>query len=373
MLTVASFEAGTISDAIKKAARVAPTKVGSAFDKAAGIIFDVYPGTDAPCVVRATNTDIFYVETVDVVNAEGDAVRWRLPSQVMANIIGNMPTTAGKVVTFTQKDSNVVEIASGRMRLKLVLNLNPYYPEWDITDPEDLVVASNFGGNITRVEWAASKNGPSPLDGVHISGTHIIATDRYRIARVPCEIDLPSGPITIPAWSIGQLLKQMGDVSIGVDGSLFVAQPDSYTQIKTTILGAQYMPIDRVTSMQFEEQVEINRSHLLSCIQNASQMAGADRAPVLTVIVGKEEFAVTMNNQEIGLFGDVVEIDGQATHPRVQIRFTPRMLIDALNNAPNDKITFKYNPSNINLPIGLDGDSGYEAWIAPRSEKTPTQ
>ena len=373
MFTVVSFEAGTIADAVKKAARVAPTKVGSAFDKAAGIIFDISPDTDAPCVIRATNTDIFYVETVDVIKAEGDVVRWRLPSQVMANIVGGMPGTAGKVITFTQKDSNVLEIASGRMRLKLVLNLNPYYPEWGITDADNLIVAPNFGGNITRVEWAASKNGPSPLDGVHISGTHIIATDRYRIARVPCEIDLPSGPITIPAWSIGQLLKPMGDVSIGVDGALFVAQPDSFTQIKTTTMGQQYLPIDKVTSLGFEEEIDINRSELLACIQNASQMAGADRAPVMTLIIGKSEVAVMMQNDEVGLFGDVIELNNQADHGRIRICFTPRMLMDALNNAPNDKIKFKYNPSNTNLPVGLDGDSGYEAWIAPRAEKTPTQ
>lgn len=370
--TVVSFEAGTIADAIKKAARVAPVKVGSAFDKAAGIVFDIYPGTDAPCIIRATNTDIFYVETIDTIKCEGDTVRWRLPSQILANIIGNISSAAGRVVTFTHQRPNVIEINSGRMKLNLILNGNPYYPEWDITDGGILTTAPNFGGNITRVEWAASKNGPSPLDGVHITGTHIIATDRYRIARVPCEINLPSGPITIPAWSIGQLLKQMGDVEIGVDGNLFVAQPDSYTQIKTTIIGQQYPPIDRITSMEFEERIDVNRSVLLGQIQNASQIAGADRAPVMVMIIGKNELAVMMSNDEIGLFGDVTELNGQADHGRVQIRFTPRMFIDALNNAPNDKIAIKYNPGNVNLPIGLDGDSGYEAWIAPRAEKTPT-
>lgn len=373
MLTVVSFEAGTIADAVKKAARVAPTKVGSAFDKAAGIVLDVSPTTDAPCVVRATDTDVFYLESVDVVKAEGDAVRWRLPSQIVANIIGGLPATQGKLVTFTQMNPNQIEISSGRMKLKLILNANPYYPDWNVTDAGSLSTAPNFGGNITRVEWAASKNGPSPLDGVHIDGTHIIATDRYRVARVPCGINLPGGPITIPAWTIGALLKQMGDVEIGVDGNLFVAQPDPYTQIKTTIMGQQYMPINKVTSVTFEEEVDLNRSELLNKIQSASQMAGADRAPTMTIIVGKSELAVMMANDEIGLFGDVIELNGQADHNRTHIRFTPRMFIDALNNAPNDKIKFKYNPSNTKGPVGIDGDSGYEVWIAPRSEKTPTQ
>jgi DNA polymerase III sliding clamp (beta) subunit (PCNA family) len=118
----------------------------------------------------------------------------------------------------------------------------------------------------------------------------------------------------------------------------------------------------------------ISKTLLLQQIQNASQMAGADRAPVMRIIIGKGELAVMMSNDEIGLFGDVIELDaGQAMHNRITLKFTPRMFIDALNNAPNDKVKLKYNPEKTNLPVGLDGDSGYEVWIAPRSEKTPNQ
>jgi DNA polymerase III sliding clamp (beta) subunit (PCNA family) len=369
--TVVSFEAGTIADCMKKAARVAPAKVGSSFDKAAGIVLDIAPNTDAPCIVRATDTDVFYMETVDVVQATGDKVRWRLPSQLLANVIGTIPATAGKNVTFAQNSPSQVEISSGRMRAKLNLNANPFYPEWDTTDGLSLRAAPNFGGNITRVEWAASKNGPAPLNGVHLDGEYIVATDRYRIARVPCLIDLPNGPVTIPAGSIGQLLKQMGDVLVGVDEMLFVAMPDDYTQIKTITLGQEYISLRKITSLTYGERIEFSKALLVDKIQKAGNFAGADRSPVLSLYVGKGELAVFMSNEEVGLFGDVIELPSQADHPRTQIRFTPKMLLDALNNAPNDKVAMEYEPLNVKRPIHIDGDSGYEVWLAPRAENVP--
>lgn len=358
---------------MKRAARVAPAKAGTSFDKSAGIIFDIAPGTDAPCVIRATDTEVFYVEVLETNSCEGDKCRWRLPSQLLANVIGTLPATAGKQVTFTWDGAGPIVITSGRMKVQFNLILNPFFPEWDVVDSLQLVTAPNFGGNMTRVEWAASKAGPAPLNGVLIDGTHMLATDRYRVARVPCKIDMPEGSIVIPAWSVGQLMKQMGDVLVGVSGNMFVAMPDDYTQIQVVSLGGQMPPIERVTSLVYDQQITVGKDALLERINRATQFSGADRAPILSVYIGREGLAVFMANADIGLFGDEIELLGQADHPRVKIMFSPKMLIDALTNAPNNTVTIKYSPSNVGLPICIDGDSGYEAWIAPRTEKSPTQ
>lgn len=372
MTTRVTFEAGTISDALKRAARVAPAKVGSSFDKAAGIIFDVAPGTDAPCVIRATDIETFYVEVIDTNSCEGDACRWRLPSQLLAGVIGTLPGTTGKQVTFTWDGAGPVIITSGRMKVQLNLNLNTFYPEWNVVDSLQLVNAPNFGGNITRVEWAASKEGPAPLNGVLIDGTHMLATDRYKVARVPCEIDVTE-PMVIPAWSIGSLMKQMGDVLVGSTGNMFVAMPDDYTQIQVVKLGGDMPPVQKITSLSYEQEVSFDRTDLLDRISRAVQFAGADRAPILSIYIGRGGLAVFMQNDDIGLFGDEIDLTGQADHKRTKILFTPRMLIDALNHAPNPKVTLKYNPSNVMIPVCIDGDSGYEAWVAPRREMKPSE
>lgn len=373
MATAVSFEAGVIADAMKKAAAVAPSKVGSSFDKAAGIILDISPGGQSPCVVRATDTEVFYIETLDVVHAEGDKVRWRLPSQLLANVVGTVPSTSGKVVKFTQETTSQVDITSGRMRARMVLNANPHYPEWYPYEGSNLVSAPNFGANLGRVEWAASKSGPPPLNGILIDGEYLVATDRYKVARVPCKVDLQSGPIIVPAWGITSLLKTMSDVQIGTEGSFFLAMPDNFTQIKTISLGVEFPKLEKITSLAYEEQVQVPKTDLIDKLQKAASYAGANRSPKVTLFVGREEVAVMMSNDEMGLFGDVIEVPGQADHARIQIFFSPKMLLDPLVNAPNDKVTIKYNPSNTMRPICIDGDSGYEVWVAPRSEKTPDE
>jgi DNA polymerase III sliding clamp (beta) subunit (PCNA family) len=367
--TVVTFEAGTVSDALKKAASVAPTKVGSAFDKAAGIFMTISPDTEAPCIVRATDTEVLYTETIDVLHAEGDQVSWRLPSMLVANVLTNLHKGN---VTFTQQSTNEVLITSGRMKARMVLMDSLSYPRWDITDLSGLVTAPDFGASITRVEWAASKSGPAPLNGVRLDGKYIMATDRYRVARTPCEIELPNGPIVIPAWSIGRLLKPVGDVLIGMAGTLFVAMPDDWTQVKTVTIAEKYPEIERIFDIEYEEKVTLSKPELIEKIGKAAAFAGADREPIITLIIGLEEFAVMLYNREVGLYGDVIELPGEAEHPRFQVKISPDMLTSALSNAPGNKIIFKYNPTNIKLPLGIDGEHGYQVWVAPRTEKDPT-
>lgn len=371
MTTRVSFDAATIADAMKRSARVAPGKVGTSFDKAAGIVFDIAPSTDAPCIVRATDTETFYFETLEVISAEGDACRWRLPSQIMSSVIGTMPASSGKTVTFSWDGQGPILISSGRMRVSLNLIKNPHYPDWDVVDATSLVNAPNFGGNITRVEWAASKD--SPLNAVMIDGEYMISTDRYRIARVECPINLNGPSVLIPAWSIGQLIKQMGDVLVGSSGNMFIVMPDDFTQIQVVTLGNQFPSLKRVFDIGYDEEVKLNREELLRHINNAVQFAGANRDPLMTIYLGREEVAVHLLNQDIGLFGDVIEVPGQVSGPRTKIHFTPKMLVDALTNAPNNNITFKFNPSNVKLPVCIDGDSGYTAWVAPRTEISSQQ
>lgn len=366
MSTSVTFEVGVIADALKKAARFAPNKIGPAFSKASGVILDITPGTDSPCVIRATDTEIFYIEALSALASEGEATRWRLPSQLMANTIGQIPPTQGKTITFVQSDATQINISCGRMKVKVILNPNPDYPEWDVTPAEDLTLTPSFAANLARVEWAIGRDGPTPIDGVHIDGQYLYATDRYRIAKVPCELKVEN-PITIHPGVLSQVLRNTTEIRIGIDGNFFVVMPDEYTQIKTVILGAAYPGINRIIEKPHDVQVVMPKTPLIEMINAATQFAGSDRAPIVKLIFGLEEIAVFMNNDEVGMFGNVIEVPGQATHPRVTIAFTPKMILDCLSNAPGDVVSFGYTPENIRRPVSVEVDGAYSAWSAPRT------
>jgi DNA polymerase III sliding clamp (beta) subunit (PCNA family) len=373
-VTSVTFETATIADAIRRAARIAPGKAGHAFDKAAGIFMEIDPTGDVQCLIRATNIEAFHTEVIATVASDGEPARWRLPSMLMGNIIGGLPPKSGSTVKFTQEDRKI-RITMGKMRASMQLIDNESYPDWDMFDSSELTMVSGLGGRVGMVEWAASTDNNPPLCGVYLDGQYAVATDRYRLARVPCRIDKLPKPIIIPSGILGQALKTMGDTGVMATPSQLLLAPDDYTQLRLAMYDATYPPVHKIFETEYEEVAEVNKTDLLEKISRANQYAGAERNPLLRTFWGKGEIAVMMENAEVGIVGDVVECPGFLDHPRVEINFTPKNLTDALNNAPEAKVKIHYGrtEAGLKLPtIKIDGGAGYEAWVMKRQEARPT-
>lgn len=368
-MTKAVFETATFADVIKKADRVAPSK-GNAFDKAAGIIIAVHPGDEANVVVRATNLNVYSMEWVDFVELSGEPVEWRIPSRLFAQVIASLPIGTGKTVTLeevTQNGKTHLALSSGRTKAKFNLMQVEHYPAWSAFDPTNLIKADNLGGKIAQVEWAAAKSdADSQLEGVHFDGEHALATNRYRLACAELHIpDLPAS-VTVPAGILGQILKQTGEVMIGVTEHQLLLMPDDSTQIRAILYGGEYPKVERIMNREYPDILKVRKTPLLEVMTRATAFAGADRFPKLRVFIGREEIAVMMDNEEVGLLGDVVEVAGYATHPRVEMFFTPQYLIDAVTFAPSEEIEIHYDHENPSRIVYIDGGSGYEVWVMPR-------
>ena len=238
-MTKVEFETATITDAIKKAARIAPSK-GSAFDKAAGIVLTIDP-EQGLVVVRATNLDVYSMEWVDTVSIEGEPTEWRVPSTLFNTFLTSLPIGTGKNVVFEEKEAGrarLLHATSGRTKAKFNLMATEYFPAWDVFTPDGLVEVDDLGGRIGQAEWAAEKTGEPPLSGVHFNGSEVIACDRYRLAVAPLVIPDLVEPITVPAGILSQVLKQTGEVSLGVRNGKLLLMPDKTTQIMTVVYGA---------------------------------------------------------------------------------------------------------------------------------------
>lgn len=372
MTTTIVFESATLIDVIKKAARIAPSKAGSAFDKAWGILMQVTPGEEVKCLVRATNLDVFYTEIVGCVSAEGDDAVWRMPSQLLASTLGNLPIGSGKQIKIHQDGPlEKIQITSGRMKANVNLGDAAYYHEWDMFATEEMFQVTGLGGRIGMVEWAADTGQPPPYCGVWIDGEYLTATNRYVLARVPMEIpDLPR-PIVVPAGILGSSLKTMGDTAVAVSETQLELMPDDFTQIATVTYDVGIPSMDRITSFQYPVEVEVPKTLLLDMLNRASQFAGADRSPLLKTFFGRGEIAAMMENDEVGLIGDVVEVPGEIDHKRVEIRFNPKYLISALSHAPGERVTLGYDPGDPMRFFYVQGDAGYQSWVVPLKEVKP--
>lgn len=355
------FENATVADVVRKAAKVAPTK-GSAFDKANGILITV---RDDEVLIRATNMSIFYLEKVETIHIEGEG-EWRIPSFILDGVCSKLPIGTGKEVVFEEKNS-YIHINSGRISAKVRSSDPAYYPTWEPFDPNELELVAELGARLKQVEWAAATTGDSVLSGVHIDGERIIATDRYRIATVPCEAAPIFRPVTVPVGIFDPVIRTLGDAAVGLSDNQLLLMPDIATQIRASTWGDDYPNLTRAFVRDQEYSVSFQKQPFLDMISRAMVFVGNNRFPLLTVYIGKEEIAVMMSDVEMGLLGDVMEVPGEATHSRQKKLFTPKNLTEAIAAAPSEKVTLHYMESGIK-PVRVDGGSGYEAWIMPRKE-----
>jgi DNA polymerase III sliding clamp (beta) subunit (PCNA family) len=366
-----TFETAAFAEVIKRAAKIAPSKAGLAFDKSSGIVIEFDPQSPVPlAVVRSTNLEIFCREWVNVTAWDGEPAQWRLPSALLAQVISTLPIGTGRTVTFESSPTThsfLVNMKSGRTKVKFYPLDTTYYPEWEVFDPDDMYPANDIGGRLNQVEWAASTRQPE-LASIYLDGEYAVSTDRYKLACVPLNIPKLAEPIVIPAGLLGQILRQTGEIQVGVHERNFHIMPDEYTQIKTVVLETKFLPVDRVLSKQFDSSIKVNKDILIEMMQRVNSFALGDREAFFTVYIGAKQFGIGMQNQDLGQIGDVLDLETQADHPRFKVRFSPANLMAAIDKSPNKEITLYYNQGQSNDMVKIDGDSGYISFVSPRQE-----
>lgn len=369
-MTKVIFETAALADAIKKADRIAPSR-GQAFDKANGIVMAVDPESGI-VVVKATDLHIYSMEWL-IATIEGEPTEWRVPSRQFAAMIASLPIGTGKTIELEEKITGrirMLHLTSGNTRAKFNLQMMDYYPRWEAFDPDGLEEVNDLGGRIKMAEWAASRTEEPPLNGILLDGKEVVGCDRYRLATVSLPIPHLEAPIVVPAGMLGSVLNSTGEVHIGVRDGYLLLMPDDTTQIRTTVFDVEYPPIERLKKRDHPEHLKVRKAPLLDILQRASTFAGNDRFPILRLFFGAEEVAAMMETREIGVLADTISVPGYCTHKRMEVKFTPKNIIDAIEAVPNEELMLGYDPENSMAFIHIDGGSGYEAWAIPRKGLT---
>jgi DNA polymerase III sliding clamp (beta) subunit (PCNA family) len=363
-----TFETATFVDAVSKAARVAPTK-GAAFDVVAGIVFHVEP---EKVTIRATNLEVSYLETLDTLAVEDvtDRVTWRLPSILLGALASGLPIGSGRSVTLRSDGSQVV-LQSGKTKAKLNTIRLDGYREWDAFDPAGLEPVIGFADRVAQVSWACDKS-MIPITGVHIDGTHLYATDRYRMVRVPLTAPVIE-PITVPLEVLTPLLKSLNEVRIGVgDTGLLHMMPDEHTQMVTTIFDAPYPPIERGMH-NGDDSFTVDREALKAALTRMVALVKTERYPRVRVDVDPSDgaLALFMEIEGVGDIADEVPITADEHARPAELHFTPGYLLDALDGARKPEVVVHYDADKPTRPTKFEDGDGYECWIVPRKKATP--
>lgn len=364
-MTKAVFEVAAFAGSIKKAASVAPSGKGRAFEAAAGIVIEVRPSVGS-VIIRATDLDVFYLEWIGSESLDGEDVMWRLPSSVLNTWISKLPIGSGKTVTF-EDGGGMVKVSSGRAKWLAPLIPVSSYPTWESFAIEDLTEIESFGNKLSMVQWAVAKNTAlPPLDGIYIDGENVWATDGYRAAKYPCVFPLgDSPPITVPATIVIPIIRNLGDTRVGVRGNFLVLMPDDYTQIKVIIYDAPFRNVSIFSKMEHSEVVMVKRADVAGMVGGMAATV-KDKTKLVEMTIGNGEVTFELEDQ-LGaqVFENGLDLPVGGDHSVHTIKFSADPFVQALSSCPNESIALFYEPGSPKKPIHIDGGSGYHVWAAP--------
>lgn len=366
-MTSVTFENAALSEAVKRVARVAPTR-GEAMDKAAGIVLEVDPSQDWPVRIKASNLSVYYTEFVGVQSAEGEATKWRVSSELFAQVITKLPIGSGKSVTIEQ-DGGILKIKSGKFQGKIGLMRAAFYPEWGLFDPSATAEVQELGTRLNQVVWACTKgSGLEPTDGVRFDGSNVYATDKYRLVSVPLEAPHLGDGVTINASLIASLIPEGGSMRVGMaDDQLFIL-PNDYIQIRCVAYAAPFPPVERVIQREYPNRISLDKQELSDAISRVMPADSKNRIPELMMFIGEEEFVVMMEDSSgVDKLMDQIDTPGHATHGRHKIFVNPTSMLDALGACPSSQVTLHYDTADHKRLLYVEGGNGYESWIVPRT------
>lgn len=363
MRTVATFPAAPLADSITKASKIAPTK-GAAFDKAAGIVITVSPGTDY-CVIKSTDLDTTYLQHVPVLSVNGEHKVWRLPSSMISRLLPQLPMGEGSKIMFIDQEDSFMRLKAGSFMGKMRLIDTDSYPnlDWFKFDASEYGEANDFAKKAEQVSWAVNTSPGNILSGVHIDGEKLVACDSYCLALVPCPVPVQA-PITVPLGQLPSLLKSATDVRLRADNSRLYLHLDAETQASSQLLVGAYPPVQNIARDTFSGKISFRKSDLIETLARLVVLVNTDKSPTLevTLTLDKMRLDITSGDER---FQDHVSAKAEMSIPSFTWKMSPQYLSNSVGGCRSDEVSIAFGPKS-DLPLLVQDSKGYACWVMPK-------
>ncbi|MGE0342532.1 MAG: hypothetical protein AB7O86_05650 [Porticoccaceae bacterium] len=365
MSNKATFETATIADAVAKAVAVAPNK-GSALDRSGGIVIELNINPGEPVVIRSTDLEVTYRAAVNVVELTPDPVTWRLPIGLFTKLLAQLPVTPGSQVVLSDTPKGDLLVVAGRTKAKSVM-IDPSlpFPQWEAFDETPLIDADSFARRLQQVAWATDGRTPGdPLSGVHISGTHLVATDKKAVAFVPCTVNLP-GPVTAPLHTLAVLMKNTEAVGLAATADKLLIVPGQGIQLTSTIIKAPYPKVEMFLGDEhFTSSLTVGRDDFSQALNRMLVLAGEDRKiPAMHLTFADGQITLMMDVPDVGKVQEI--LDGIGGADEQKIIMNPKTLKRAVDASHCAIVELGYHKTNQRMPFRVKDEDGYFAVLSP--------
>jgi DNA polymerase III sliding clamp (beta) subunit (PCNA family) len=368
------FETSVLNDAVQKAARIAPLK-GAAADKAAGILFEIDTAKKI-ALVKATDTEITFIQRIEARETKGEDVKWRLPSMVLQGLLASFPQGQDHTTRMVDRGNDGrLRIVSGKSAVALNMYNASEYPNFQTFDVH-LTEANQFASKAERIAWATDQKSKGALSGVHLTGDMLVATNNALLVAVPCEVGITE-PITVPLGSLETLLKGGSDVQVAPEADKFYVKLDSDTYATSTIFAMPYPNVQNAFRENFAGTMEIHRASFIDALNRLQAMIRSEREiPTLELTLETEGFSKQLTLDiivsDLGRMRDGVDVSTPYEDEKVfKYELVPHMLVNALEHTEGTKVFLDFGHAEDRFKddkttIRLRDESGWFCYISPR-------
>ncbi len=290
----------------------------------------------------------------------------------------------GDVIHFQVLENNWVNVTCGKIIYKMPGLSTEDFPEVsDIEDMASMGLSCDVLKNVfEKTFFAISQDEMRPnLNGVFfeiINGkVVVVATDGHRlsIANMPLEgegdntLTIPG--VIIPRKGVSEIrrLVEMGDaVEICVTAGVCVVKKQD-TVLRVSLINSEYPDYKRVIPTENGVVVKLDKDHILRSLKRMSVMS-TEKFSGVKIEVYDNRMVLTSTNPDVGEAKD--EIDVSYDGERLEVGYSVRYLIDAVDHVDGDTVSFEVRSGDGPGVVKSSGSDAYMCVVMPiklRTEK----
>ena len=293
-----------------------------------------------------------------------------LPARLLGEIVSRLASDSPITLT---ADGDGVELTSLSGSYKVQGMPADDYPDLPLAQtgkPISLPVASLIQGLRATVFASSNNESKQLLTGVHLThdGTslELAATDGHRLAVQ--QLEAPGAPfaLTIPARSLRELERILGDatdLALFSDKGQLVAAAGQQL-LTTRLLDGTYPNYPALIPASFGLAITVNRKALLSGLERVAVLADQHNNVVkLSADLSRGQLLIQADVQDVGSGSEALaaEISGGD----LEIAFNVRYLLDGLKAMAADEVTLHANGPTVPAVLRSEADAGFTYLVMP--------
>ncbi len=315
--------------------------------------------------IAATNLDIAITHFTGAKVSKEGAIT--VPARLMQDFISSLPSG----VIDIDLDDNKLHISTDQYRSTINGVAADEYPIMPaITNGQKWTIGcSELKKALQQVIFAASTDEARPiLTGVYIHSFEgklfMVSTDSYRLAQKELKTTTDKVSLLIPASSLNDLLRVMGDgeeeVEITYDDQQVMFKLGE-VELVTRLIEGDYPDYRKLIPAKFSNQATLKKADFVN-VTKVSSLFARESAGSVTINVGDNKLSIESIASQVGENSAAAEakVTGEGS-----VTLNSRYVIDALGAIGGDQVSFSFNGKLEPCRLTDPGDKDYLHIIMP--------